>query len=444
MRAFMDKNFLLSSETARILYHNYAEKLPIIDYHCHVNPKDIAEDKQYSNITELWLGGDHYKWRAMRSCGVAEKYITGDASFYEKYLKYAEIFPLLCGGPLYYWTQLELKLLFDIREPLNSESAERIWNKANKALETLTAKQILKKFRVEYVATTDDPASPLSMHGMCGETNVRPTYRPDFALNMDAAALERLEQSVGRKLDTLAELKKALEERLDYFLSKGCKIADHGMDFLPMADIGEERAAELYAKRATLTDGERQELFSHLMYFTAAMYAKRGIVMQLHFATFRNVNSKLASVIGRDSGFDIMRGHVDVDALVYFFDELVKIGALPKTVIYTLNPSCAPAMATLTGAFPNVRVGAAWWFNDTVEGIREQLKNVSEYAVLGTNLGMLTDSRSLASYARFDFFRRILADFVGGYVERGEYDMTAAKSLMYAVCYGNVKAFLNL
>ena len=180
------------------------------------------------------------------------------------------------------------------------------------------------------------------------------------------------------------------------------------------------------------------------MYFMASLYAKNNIVMQLHFATFRNVNSTPASVIGRDSGFDIMRGHVDVDALVYFFDTLVKRNALPKTVIYTLNPACVPAMATLTGAFPNVRVGAAWWFNDTVEGIREQLKNVSEYAVLGTNLGMLTDSRSLASYARFDFFRRILADFVGGYVERGEYDMSAAKHLMYAVCYGNVKAFLNL
>ena len=180
------------------------------------------------------------------------------------------------------------------------------------------------------------------------------------------------------------------------------------------------------------------------MYFTAAMYAKRGIVMQLHFATFRNVNSTLAGRIGRDSGFDIMRGHVDVDALVYFFDTLVQRNALPKTVIYTLNPACAPAMATLTGAFPGVRVGAAWWFNDTVEGIREQLKNVSEYAVLGTNLGMLTDSRSLASYARFDFFRRILADFVGGYVERGEYDPELAKSLMEQVCYTNIKEFLKL
>ena len=443
MKEFFGEALLLSTPAAELLYKEVKD-LPIVDYHCHLNEAELQNDRRFESLGELWLAADHYKWRAMRLCGVDEKYITGDASYYEKYLKYAQIFPLLCGGPLYYWTQLELKLLFDVREPLNSESAERIWNKANEVLKTLTAKQILKKFRVEYVATTDDPASPLSMHGVCGETNVRPTFRPDFALNMDAAALERLENAVGRKLDTLADLKKALEERLDYFLSKGCKIADHGMDFLPLSDIDEERAAKLYTKRAELTEGERQELFSHLMYCMASLYAKRGIVMQLHFATFRNVNSKLAGAIGRDSGFDIMRGHVDVDDLVYFFDALVRQDALPKTVIYTLNPACVPAMATLTGAFPNVRVGAAWWFNDTVEGIREQLKNVSEYAVLGTNLGMLTDSRSLASYARFDFFRRILADFVGGYVERGEYDMDAAKQLMYAVCYGNVKAFLNL
>lgn len=443
MKEFFGDALLLNTPAAEALYAEVKD-LPIVDYHCHLNEAELQNDRKFESLGELWLAADHYKWRAMRLCGVDEKYITGDASFWEKYLKYAEIFPLLCGGPLYYWTQLELKLLFDIREPLNSESAERIWKKANEALKTLTAKQILKKFRVEYVATTDDPASSLSMHGMCGETNVRPTFRPDFALNMDAAALERLENAVGKKLNTLAEFKNALEERFNYFLSKGCKIADHGMDFLPMPDVGEKGAAKLYEKRETLDDHEREQLFSHLMYFMASLYAKNNIVMQLHFATFRNVNSTLASAIGRDSGFDIMRGFVYVDMLVYFFDELVKRNALPKTVIYTLNPVFVPAMATLTGAFPNVRVGAAWWFNDTVEGIREQLKNVSEYAVLGTNLGMLTDSRSLASYARFDFFRRILADFVGGYVERGEYDMSAAKRLMYAVCYGNVKAFLNL
>jgi glucuronate isomerase len=443
MKDFFGDGLLLNTPSAEALYQSVKD-LPIVDYHCHLNENELRNNHRFADLGELWLAADHYKWRAMRLCGVDEKYITGDASFYEKYLKYAEIFPLLCGGPLYYWTQLELKLLFGIQEPLCAESAERIWNRANEILKTLDAGEILRRFKVEYVATTDDPASALAAHGICGNTNVRPTFRPDFVLNMDEAAIERLEGAVGKKIATLAEVKVALEERLNYFISKGCKIADHGMDFLPLADPGEARAAELFAKRGELTLAEKQEVFSHLMYFMAALYAKNGMVMQLHFATFRNVNSAMFATCGRDAGFDIMRGTVDTDRLITFFDTLAQQSALPKTVLYSLNPACVPALATLSGAFPGVRIGAAWWFSDTVEGIRRQLETVAEYAVLGTNLGMLTDSRSLASYVRFDFFRRILADFVGGYVERGEYDLESAKKLMYGVCYGNVKAFLNL
>ncbi len=443
MKDFFGDKLLLNTPAAEVLYGEVKD-LPIVDYHCHLNEHELRNNHRFANLGELWLAADHYKWRAMRLCGVDEKYVTGDASFYEKFLKYAEIFPLLCGGPLYYWTQLELKLLFGITDPLCAENAEKIWNIANEALKTLDAAAILKKFKVEYVATTDDPASPLDAHGMCGETNVRPTFRPDFVLNMDEAAIARLEGAVGYSLNTLCDVKKALEERLNYFISKGCCIADHGMDFLPMADCSEERAAKLYARRTELSFEEKQELFSHLLYFTAALYAKNGMVMQMHFATFRNVNGAMFERCGRDAGFDIMRGQVDTDRLIPFFDTLAKRQSLPKTVLYSLNPACVPSLATLSGAFPNVRIGAAWWFSDTVEGIRRQLETVAEYAVLGTNLGMLTDSRSLASYVRFDFFRRILADFVGGYVERGEYDLASAKKLMYAVCYGNVKAFLNL
>ncbi len=443
MKDFFGDQLLLNTPAAEILYAGVKE-LPIIDYHCHLNEYELRNNHRFANLGELWLAADHYKWRAMRLCGIDEKYITGDASFYEKYLKYAEIFPLLCGGPLYYWTQLELKLLFGITKPLCAENAEEIWTIANQKLETLDAAAILKQFKVEYVATTDDPASPLEAHGLCGETNVRPTFRPDFVINMDKAALSRLEGAVGYKLNTLADVKTALEARLNYFLSKGCCIADHGMDFLPMEDCDEATAANLFARRESLTFAECQQLASHLIYFMAGLYAKNGMVMQMHFATFRNVNSAMFPVVGRDAGFDIMRGHVDTDRLITYFDTLAKRGALPKTVLYSLNPACVPALATLSGAFPNVRIGAAWWFSDTVEGIRRQLETVAEYAVLGTNLGMLTDSRSLASYVRFDFFRRILADLVGGYVERGEYDLASAEKLMYAVCYGNVKAFLNL
>ncbi len=443
MKDFFGEQLLLNTPAAEELYLAVRE-LPIIDYHCHLNERELRDDHHFANLGELWLAADHYKWRAMRLCGVDEKYITGDAGFHEKYLKYAEIFPKLCGGPLYYWTQLELKLLFGIREPLSSESAERIWNRANEVLKTLGAHEILRRFRVEYVATTDDPASDLSAHGTYGNTRVSPTFRPDFALNMDEAALERLEAASGIRLDSLEALKQAIKARLEFFCSKGCCIADHGMDFLPVSDCGEERAAALYARRATLTPDERQELFSHLLYFTAALYAEHGMVMQIHFATFRNVNSAMFPRCGRDAGFDIMRGQVDVDRLIPFFDTLVQRGKLPKTVVYSLNPACIPALATLTGAFPNVRVGAAWWFSDTVLGIRRQLETVAEYAAIGTNLGMLTDSRSLASYVRFDFFRRILSDFIGEYVEKGEYSMDDAKKLMYDVCYGNVKEFLNL
>ena len=443
MKDFFGDLLLLNTPSAELLYKEVKD-LPIIDYHCHLNENELRNNHRFENLGELWLAADHYKWRAMRLCGVDEKYITGDASFYEKYLKYAEIFPLLCGGPLYYWTQLELKLLFGITDPLCAENAEKIWAIANEALKTLDASAILRRFNVEYVATTDDPASALAAHGMCGETNVRPTFRPDFVLNMDEAAIARLEGAVGYKADTLADVKRALEERLNYFISKGCCIADHGMDFLPAADCGEARAAELYARRASLSFEEKQEVFAHLMYFMAALYAKNGMVMQMHFATFRNVNGAMFARCGRDAGFDIMRGNVDTDRLITFFDTLAQRDSLPKTVLYSLNPACVPSLATLSGAFPNVRIGAAWWFSDTVEGIRRQLETVSEYAVLGTNLGMLTDSRSLASYVRFDFFRRILADFVGGYVERGEYDLESAKKLMYAVCYGNVKRFLNI
>ena len=443
MKEFFGEGLLLSTPEAEALYAGVKE-LPIVDYHCHLDENAIREDRGFSDIGELWLAGDHYKWRAMRLCGVDEYYITGGADFHEKFLKYAEIFPKLCGNPLYYWTQMELKLLFDINEPLSAESAERIYAMANEKLKDMKVSDILKRFKVEYIATTDAESSDLASHGTYGDTRVSPTFRPDSVLNMDLSAIATLEGVVGYRLGTLADLKRALAERLAYFVTKGCCIADHGMDFLPVTDCGEAAASTLYENRATLGTEEKQTLFSHLLYFLAPLYHKHGMAMQLHFATYRNVNSAAFPTVGRDAGFDIMRGEVNTDRLVEFLDVLQRKQALPKTVLYTLNPTCAPALATLSGAFPNVRVGAAWWFSDTVLGIRRQLETVAEYAALGTNLGMLTDSRSFASYARFDFFRRILADTVGGYVARGEYDMNAAKALMYDVCYGNVKVFLNI
>ena len=448
MKEFFGEDLLLHTPAARRLYAAVKD-LPIIDYHCHLNENEIREDIGFSDLGALWLGGDHYKWRAMRLCGVEERYITGDAANYEKYRKYAEIFPKLCGNPLYFWTQLELKLLFGIREPLSAETADEIWAAANEQLKTMRISDILRRFRVEYIATTNDPTDTLAAHGVYGNTTVAPTFRPDRMLSLDPTALEELRKSAGGSLRTLADVKACLTNRLDHFVAHGCVISDHGMDFLPAADCGETAAQDIWRRLndpslREPTAAERAQLTSHLLCFLAGEYKKRDMTMQLHFGTYRNVNSAMFGRIGRDAGFDIMRGGVDTDRLTVFFDTLNRRGMLPRTVLYSLNPSVVPALCTLSGAFPNVRVGAAWWFNDTVAGIRQQLQTVAEYAVLGTNLGMLTDSRSYASYPRFDFFRRILCDTVGTYVENGEYDARAAEDTVRGICYGNVREYLGI
>ena len=443
MKEFFGSDILLRSEAAKALYAKVKD-LPIIDYHCHLNEKEIQADRGFSDLGELWLGGDHYKWRAMRMCGVDEHFVTGDADFSEKYAKYAEIFPRLAGNPLYYWTQMELSLIFGIHEPLGPNTADSIRERANAKLADIKVSDLLTQFKVEYIATTDDPVSDLSAHGVYGNTKVSPTFRPDRMLGLDETALDELAKVSGIATDTLDGLKAALTARLDYFVAHGCRISDHGMDWLPVTDCGAAVAADLYARRGELNVEDKWTLTSHLLYFVASMYAERDMVMQLHFATYRNVNTAMFGQVGRDAGFDIIRGGVDTDRLVVFLDTLNRDGKLPKTVLYTLNPACVPALCTLSGAFPNVRVGAAWWFNDSVEGIRRQIKLTAEYAALGTNLGMLTDSRSFASYARFDFFRRILSDVVGELVEQGEYAMEHAERLMYNVCYGNVKEFLGV
>ncbi len=443
MKEFFGSDVLLRSEAAKVLYAKVKD-LPIIDYHCHLNEKEIQADRGFSDLGELWLGGDHYKWRAMRMCGVDERFVTGDADFAEKYVKYAEIFPRLAGNPLYYWTQMELSLIFGIHEPLGPDTAAGIREQANERLADIKVSDLLTQFKVEYIATTDDPVSDLSAHGVYGNTKVSPTFRPDRMLGLDETALDELAKVSGIATDTLDGLKAALTARLDYFVAHGCRISDHGMDWLPVTDCGAAVAADLYARQGELNVEDKWTLTSHLLYFVASLYAERNMVMQLHFATYRNVNTAMFGQVGRDAGFDIMRGGVDTDRLVVFLDTLNRDGKLPKTVLYTLNPACVPALCTLSGAFPNVRVGAAWWFNDSVEGIRRQIKLTAEYAALGTNLGMLTDSRSFASYARFDFFRRILADVVGEWVEQGEYAIEHAERLMYDVCYGNVKEFLGV
>ena len=397
MSRFFDKDLLLRTEQAKAIYSEIKD-LPIIDYHCHLNENEIAENRRFETIGELWLGGDHYKWRAMRLCGVPEKYITGDSTWQEKFRAYATVLPKLIGNPLYYWSHMELSMIFGITEPLSGDNADSVFARANEVLQTLDVRGLLKRFRVEFIATTDDPESPLSRHGVYDGVKVTPTFRPDrcFAEGLD---------------------KKQLEKRLDYFVSKGCRIADHGFDNI----------------------GENAEDLAWLM----AACHERDLVLQLHFGTFRNINSGALAAIGRDAGFDVFRGTVDTDGIARLLDRMAGQGKLPKTVLYSLNETATRPLAAISGAFPDVRIGAAWWFNDTVSGIRRHLDIVAEYAALGTNLGMLTDSRSFSSYVRFDFFRRILADYIGEKVALGEYDAAAAVQLARDISYNNVKEMLK-
>lgn len=442
MRFFDDKLFLHGKDAAEL--YETVKDLPIIDYHCHLNARDIAENSGFADIGEMWLKGDHYKWRAMRLCGVKEKYITGDASWYEKFTAYAGIMPKLIGNPLYYWTHLELKNIFGINIPLCAENAAAVWDRANEVVKNLKVSDLLDKFRVEYIATTDDPADSLEYCGKYGNTVVAPTFRPDKAFSLSGDYLKKLSDVSGENAFCFEGFFKALVKRLDFFCSAGCRISDHGFGNLRCEKITADSAANIFARGEKSTEDEKQAFFLYGLEYMAAEYKKRKMAMQLHFSAFRNVNSYMFSSTGADSGFDVIGEEINIFAAAAFLDRLNSAGALPKTVLYSLNPQAVKKLAVLSGAFPNVFMGAAWWFNDTVEGIRKQLSEIAEYAVLGTSLGMLTDSRSFASYVRFDFFRRILCGYVGGLTEKGEYSMQSAAELVKDICCNNIKEFLNL
>ncbi|MDE6398299.1 MAG: glucuronate isomerase [Clostridiales bacterium] len=432
---------MLKSKTAQKLYAQIKD-LPIIDYHCHLDQNKIANDAQFTDIGELWLSGDHYKWRAMRLCGVEEEYITGNASFHDKFIKYAEILPKLIGNPLYYWTHMELRQIFGICEPLNGESAERIYGAANERLKTLSVRTLLKKFRVEYIATTDDPCDDLSAHGVYEGITVAPTFRPDKAY-APADYIDKLEKATGRKIASAAEYIDALIKRLDYFVSRGCKISDHGFETFPNEYADDFEAEKLFARRGTCTEQEKERFFGWLLVKLAKEYRKRNLTMQIHFSVIRNNNTEMFAKCGADSGFDLIGTQQSVKPILKFLD-LFTDSERPQIVLYTLNDGNLAEIAAVTGAFRNVRMGAAWWFNDTVQGIKRNLETIAEYSCLGTNLGMLTDSRSFSSYCRFDFFRRILCDHIGGKVQAGEYAEQDARELAENICYYNAKRLLRI
>jgi glucuronate isomerase len=442
MKEFFGKDVLLEGESAKALYEEVKD-LPIIDYHCHLDQEKIASDGTFENIGQLWLAGDHYKWRAMRMCGVDEHYITGDASWEEKFAKYAEILPQLIGGPLYYWTHLELQQVFGIRKPLNKGTAAEIYKEANEKIKKLSVRKLLKMFRVEYVATTNDPLESLESHGKYDNTTVAPTFRPDKLYNFDSAYIAELGKAAGIQIVTLNDLKKAICARLDHFVAKGCRISDHGFLDFPKTVASEEFAEFLFESRETLNADERDSMFGYILLFLLKEYKKRNIIVQLHFSVTRNINKAMFKKVGVDAGYDVIAEEPNLYATMKFLDKLTD-EERPTIILYTLNPNAIAPLACISGAFRNVYIGAAWWFNDTLNGIKNNLTLISEYACLGTNLGMLTDSRSFSSYSRFDFFRRILCSFVGEKVDKGEYDEASAKELVKNISYYNIKKLLNI
>lgn len=441
MNTFFNDDLLLYNQAGKTLYSKVKD-LPIIDYHCHLDQRKIANNAKFSDIGELWLAGDHYKWRAMRLNGVDEYYITGGASYYEKFVEYAKILPNLIGNPLYYWTHLELKQIFGIDIPLNGETADKIYAMANEKLFSVTVQDMLNAFNVKFIATTDDAIDDLAHHKAYGEINVTPTFRPDKLFNFEDEYINRLSEVSKIKIRSLIDLLTALSSRLDYFVKKGCRMADHGLEAFPEDYVSQEEAQKLFANRDNLTALEKDKLKGFLLVWLSKEYAKRNITVQLHFAVTRNVNPVASALCGPDSGFDIISELPSVHNVVNFFKQISDEDR-PNTILYTLNDGNLSSMACISGAFRKVRMGAAWWFNDTVEGIRRNLKIISEYSSLGNNLGMLTDSRSFSSYCRFDFFRRILCDYVGDLVQKGEYDADSAEQLVKNICYYNAKRMVE-
>ncbi len=462
---FITKDFLLTSPTAQTLYHTYAEKMPIYDYHCHIDAKDIYEDVRFSDIAQVWLAGDHYKWRILRSNGVPENYITGDAPAREKFQKFAEALPRCIGNPMYHWCHLELKNYFGYEGVLNGDTAETVWNLAAEKLAdpAFSARGLIRKSNVAMVCTTDDPTSDLAYHRLLAQSDfpvrVCPTFRPDNILNLHkpgfASYMEKLSEVAGFPIRTLADVKAAITVRLHAFMEAGCRASDHGLDYVMFAPVDEATADAALQKALagqSVTEAEKEGYMTALLLHCGREYAKTGLVMQLHFSCMRNPNSKMFARLGPDTGFDSMAVTDSCSALYRLMDALEREDALPKTILYSLNPADDAWIDTLLGAFQGdtipgkIQHGSAWWFNDNKTGMKNQLVSLASLGILGNFIGMLTDSRSLLSYARHEYFRRILCDLLGTLVENGEYpdDLSALGALVEDICAGNAKRYFDL
>ena len=477
MKEFMNRDFILDTPTAQHLYHDYASKMPLADYHCHLNPQEIYEDRRFNNLAEVWLGGenpdgtfagDHYKWRVMRSNGVEETYVTGMVDPFEKFMKFVEALEMTIGNPMYHWCHLELQQFFGVTEPLTTESAKRIWDHCNHLLQNdpdMSARGLIRKANVAFIGTTDDPIDSLQWHEKIAadptiDVVVGPSYRPDKAVNIHKAGwheyMKALAASVGKEsLPTMQDVLDALLERLEHFKAHGCKASDHGLDYVPFQNYTVEQADAVYQKALkgeALTIEEIEGFQTVILLTLGKAYAGLDIAMQLHYSCLRNNNQRIFKLQGGDTGVDAIAQNTCGGNISQLLSALDEAGKCPKTILYSLNPADNAQLGTLIGCFQGPEVpgkiqqGSAWWFNDHKVGMEEQMKSLASLGLLGNFIGMLTDSRSFLSYARHDYFRRIMCNLIGNWVENGEYpnNDAALKKIVEGISFNNAKRYFGL
>ena len=477
MKAFMDKDFMLRNETAKHLFHDYSEQLPIIDYHCHIPPREIYEDRRYNNIAEVWLGGraadgsyfgDHYKWRVMRSNGVPEEKVTGGADPYEKFVEFAKALEMAIGNPMYHWSNLELHKYFGITEPLTEKNAKEIWDKTSDMLQhdpNLSVRGIIRQSNVKYVGTTDDPIDTLEWHEKLAEVKdlgfmVCPSYRPDKAINITKAGwkeyIGKLAAAVGKDALTSAQdVCDALNDRIDFFKAHGCKASDHGLDYIMYRPCDIEEANRVFAKAMAgepITTEEAEEYQTTILMSLARKYHKENIVMEIHYSCTRDNNKRMFRLEGPDTGFDMIAKSNCYNEMAALFSALDETNELPKTIIFSLDHNDFNQITTCIGCFQSdevpgkMQLGAAWWFLDTRDGMEEQMKALGNLGLLGNFVGMLTDSRSFLSYTRHDYFRRIACNLIGEWVEEGEYpnNEDSLKKIVQGISYYNAERYFNI
>lgn len=465
MKPFMDKDFLLQTDTAKELFHEHASKMPVIDYHCHINPAEIALNHQFKNITEAWLGGDHYKWRMIRSNGVPESLITGsDSSDFQKFEQFAKTLPRAIGNPLYHWTHLELQRYFGIDKPLNEKTCKEIWEECNKKLATdeFRVQSIIKRSNVKLIATTDDPGDSLEWHAKIAqtpfETKVLPAWRPDKAMKIEKENfkdyVEHIASLTGRTINTCAEFFDALDVRMEFFNQMGCKASDHGLDYAYCRIVDEGTLEKIFVKglnNETLTDEEIEAYKTMVLIHMAKGYTKYGWVMQMHYGAIRDPNSRMFQKLGADTGFDCIDNRASARGITTMMNALLERDSLPKMIWYSLNPSDNAAIGSAIGSFQGpeaqgkIQQGSAWWFNDTYHGMVDQMTSLASLSVLGNFVGMLTDSRSFLSYTRHEYFRRIMCNLIGNLVENGMYpkDMEFLGKIVEDISFNNTNRYFN-